>query len=109
MSAAIPDSHAFPFYQSQLAALLGGASVTGKKMFGATAVRVGGKVLMLSWRDTLVVKIPASQVDKFIAAVQARRFDPGHGHTSPTRAAVLRQCERPVAATRPGCSGMKQP
>jgi TfoX/Sxy family transcriptional regulator of competence genes len=89
MSTAIPDSDADRFYQSQRAALLGDASITEKKMFGTTALCVGGKVFMFPWRDTLVVKIPASQVDELIAAAHAKRFDPGHGRTSATWAAVF--------------------
>jgi TfoX N-terminal domain len=89
MSTAIPDSYADRFYQSQRAALLGDASITEKKMFGTTALCAGGKVFMFPWRDTLVVKIPASQVDELIAAAHAKRFDPGHGRTSATWAAVF--------------------
>jgi hypothetical protein len=46
MSTSIPDSDAGRFYQSQRAALLGDASITEKKMFGTTALCVGGKVFM---------------------------------------------------------------
>jgi TfoX/Sxy family transcriptional regulator of competence genes len=89
MSNGIPESAAERFCQSQYAALLGDASITQKKMFGTTALCVGGKVFMFPWRDTLVVKIPAAQVDELIAAGQAERFDPGHGRTSATWAAVF--------------------
>jgi TfoX/Sxy family transcriptional regulator of competence genes len=88
MSTAIPDSDADRFYQSQRAALLGDASITEKKMFGTTALCVGGKVFMFPWRDTLVVKIPASQVDELIAATNAKRFDPGHGRPSSRARAI---------------------
>jgi TfoX/Sxy family transcriptional regulator of competence genes len=77
------------FYQSQREALLGDASITQKKMFGTAALCAGGKVFMFPWRGTLVVKIPAAQVDELIAAGHAERFDPGHGRTSATWAAVF--------------------
>jgi hypothetical protein len=35
------------------------------------------------------VKIPAPQVDELIAAAHAKRFDPGHGRTCATWAAVF--------------------
>jgi TfoX/Sxy family transcriptional regulator of competence genes len=89
VSTAVPDSAVERFYQSQRAALLGDASITQKKMFGTTALCVGGKVFMFPWRDRLVVKIPAAQVDGLIAAGQAERFDPGHGRTGATWAAVF--------------------
>jgi hypothetical protein len=89
MPAPIPDSDAGRFYQSQRAALLGDASITEKKMFGTTALCAGGKVFMFPWRGKLVVKIPASQVDELIAAAHAERFDPGHGRTSATWAAIF--------------------
>jgi hypothetical protein len=50
------------FYAQQRSALLGDPSVTEKKMFGTTALCAGGKVLLFSWRDTLMVKTPAAQV-----------------------------------------------
>ena len=89
MSASIPGSDVDRFYQSQRAALLGDASITEKKMFGTTALCAGGKVFMFPWRDTLVVKIPAPQVDEFAAAAHAKRFDPGHRRTSATWVAIF--------------------
>ena len=77
------------FYQSQRAALSGDASITEKKMFGTTALCLGGNVFMSPWRDMLVVKIPVPQVDELIAGAHAERFDPGHGRTSATWAAIL--------------------
>jgi hypothetical protein len=58
-------------------------------MFGTTALCLGGKVLMFPWRSTLAVKISAPQVDELIASAHAQRFDPGHGRTSATCAAVF--------------------
>jgi TfoX/Sxy family transcriptional regulator of competence genes len=89
MPTADPDSVVERFYQAQRAALLGDASITQKKMFGTMALCVGGKVFMFPWRGALVVKIPAAQVDELIAAGHAELFDPGHGRTSATWAAVF--------------------
>jgi len=89
MPAEVPDSAAERFYQSQRTARLGDASITQKKMFGTTALCVGGKVFMFPWRGTLVVKIPAARIEELIAAGHAERFDPGHGRTSATWAAVF--------------------
>ena len=89
MSTGIPGSDAGRFYQAQRAALLGDPSITGKKMSGTTALCAGGKVFMFPWRGTLVVTIPAPRVDELIAAGHAERFDPGHGRTSATWAAVF--------------------
>jgi TfoX/Sxy family transcriptional regulator of competence genes len=89
MRAATPGSDAELFYRDQRTALLSGPSITEKKMFGTTALFVGGKVFMSPWKDTLVVKIPASRVDELIASGQAELFDPGHGRTSKTWASVF--------------------
>jgi TfoX/Sxy family transcriptional regulator of competence genes len=89
MPAATPDSDAAVFYNDQRAALLTDPSITEKKMFGTTALFVGGKVFMFPWKDTLVVKIPAARVDELIASGHAELFDPGHGRTSKTWAAAF--------------------
>jgi hypothetical protein len=67
-SAAAPGSAAALFYAQQRSALLGDPSVTEKKMFGTTVLCAGGKVLLFSWRDTLMVKTPAAQVQDLVAA-----------------------------------------
>jgi hypothetical protein len=46
MPTSIPGSNVGRFYQSQRASLLGGASITEKKMFGTTALCAGRKVFM---------------------------------------------------------------
>jgi hypothetical protein len=46
MATSIPGSVVDRLYQSQRAALLGDASITEKKMFGTTALCVGGQVFM---------------------------------------------------------------
>ena len=45
-------------------------------------------MFMFPWRDTLVVKIPAAQVQKLAVARAVKLFDPGHGRPSRTWAAV---------------------
>jgi TfoX/Sxy family transcriptional regulator of competence genes len=81
-------SAAASFYAEHRMALLGDPSVTEKKMFGTTALCVGGKVFVFPWRDALVVKIPAAQVQELVTAGAAELFDPGHGRVSKTWAAV---------------------
>lgn len=89
MPTVTPDSDAARFCERQRQTLLSDPSITEKKMFGTTALCAGGKVFMFPWKDTLVVKLPASQVDALIAAGHAELFDPGHGRTSKTWAAVF--------------------
>jgi TfoX/Sxy family transcriptional regulator of competence genes len=89
MPAATPGSDAELFCTDQRTALLSDPSINEKKMFGTTALFVGGKVFMFAWMDTPVVKIPASRVDELVASGQAELFDPGHGRTSKTWAAVF--------------------
>jgi TfoX/Sxy family transcriptional regulator of competence genes len=84
-----PDSEAQRFYERQRAAQLGQPAITEKKMFGTRALCVAGKVFMFAWREDLVLKIPANRVEELIASGQAKLFDPGHGRTSTTWAAVF--------------------
>ena len=52
---------------------------TGKG-FGATALKVDGKIFaMLSSQRLFVVKLPRARVDALVAAGRGSRFDPGHG------------------------------
>jgi TfoX/Sxy family transcriptional regulator of competence genes len=83
-----PGSAAASFCAEHRMALLGGPSVTEKKMFGTAALCVGGKVFLFPWRDALVVKIPAAQVQELVTAGAAEPSDPGHGRVSKTWAAV---------------------
>ena len=76
------------FYAQHRPALLGDHSVTEKKMFGTTALCAGGKVFPFPWKDALVVKIPAAQVQELVTAGAAEPFDPGHGRPGKTWAAV---------------------
>jgi hypothetical protein len=51
-----------------------------KKAFGATALKVNGKIFaMVSSADEFVVKLPRKRVDELEALGIGRKFDPGHG------------------------------
>lgn len=76
------------FYDRQRATLLHDPSITEKKMFGTTAMCVDGKVFMFAWKETLVMKLPAPLVAELVAAGDGELFDPGHGRTSATWAAI---------------------
>lgn len=86
--AAKPDSAAALFYAGRRSALLGDPAVTEKKMFGTMALCAGGKVFLFPWKDALVVKIPAAQVQELVTAGAAELFGPGHGRPDKTWAAV---------------------
>jgi len=50
------------------------------KGFGSGSLKINGKIFaMLSSKNQLVVKLPASRVAELIDAGQGIRFDPGHG------------------------------
>ena len=52
----------------------------GKKGFGSSALRVGGKIFaMLSSQGEFVVKLPRERVDELVASKKGKRFDPGGG------------------------------
>ena len=76
------------FCRQQRAALQGDPAITEKKMFGTTALCADGKVSLFPWQDALVVKLPAPHVQELVASGDAVLFDPGHGRTSKTWAAV---------------------
>ena len=82
------DSPAVLFYDAQRAALLVDPDITERKMFGTTALCIGGKVFMFPWKDALVLKLPADVVEELVASGEGELFDPGHGRTSKTWAAV---------------------
>jgi hypothetical protein len=53
---------------------------SGKKGFGSSALRVGGKIFaMVSSSGHFVVKLPKQRVDELERAGAGQRFDPGHG------------------------------
>jgi TfoX N-terminal domain len=47
--------------------------------FGASGLKVDGKIFAMVSRGELVVKLPRERVDELIAAGKGTRFDPGHG------------------------------
>jgi TfoX/Sxy family transcriptional regulator of competence genes len=49
------------------------------RMFGATALKVGGKVFAMLVKGELVVKLPASRAAALGESGKAHPFDPGHG------------------------------
>jgi TfoX/Sxy family transcriptional regulator of competence genes len=53
--------------------------VQGGRMFGATALKLGGKVFAMLVKGDLVVKLPASEAVDLVDAGVATFFDPGHG------------------------------
>jgi hypothetical protein len=57
----------------------GGAGDAPRKAFGASALKVDGKIFAMVAQGRLVVKQPRGRVDALIAAGEGLRFDPGHG------------------------------
>ena len=57
----------------------GGAGDAPKKAFGASALKVNGKIFAMVAQGRLVVKLPRGRVDALIASGEGLRFDPGHG------------------------------
>ena len=48
------------------------------KGFGASALKVKGKIFAMLVREKLVVKLSQSRVDVLVAAGEGERFDPRH-------------------------------
>jgi hypothetical protein len=57
----------------------GGAGDSPRKAFGASALKVNGKIFAMEAQGRLVVKLPRGRVDELIASGEGLRFDPGHG------------------------------
>jgi hypothetical protein len=55
------------------------AEASGKQRFGASALKVYGKIFAMPVKGRLVVKLPRQRVDALIASGDGERFDPGHG------------------------------
>jgi len=47
--------------------------------FGASGLKVHGKIFAMISRGALVVKLPRKRVDELVASGTGRAFDPGHG------------------------------
>lgn len=67
-------------------ALLGQPGVThssdaasGKRLFGASALKVHDKIFAMLAKGRLVVKLPRQRVDALVVSGDGERFDPGHG------------------------------
>ena len=52
---------------------------TGGSGFGATGLKVGGKLFAMLTKGELVVKLPRMRVEELVAAGTGQAFDPGHG------------------------------
>lgn len=55
------------------------ARVEQLRMFGSPCLKVAGRVFAALVNDHLIVKLPKSRVDRWVAADRGTRFDPGHG------------------------------
>lgn len=54
-------------------------AVTAAKLFGASGLKVQGKVFAMLVGEQLVVKLPRQRVDQLVAAGDGERFDRGDG------------------------------
>jgi hypothetical protein len=52
---------------------------TEGKGFGASGLKVGGKLFAMVSKGELVLKLPRERVGELIASGEGTRFDPGHG------------------------------
>jgi hypothetical protein len=52
---------------------------SGGTGFGASGLKIGGKLFAMLAKGELVVKLPKQRVDELIASGAGTRFDPGHG------------------------------
>ena len=66
-------------FASVVDSLIGQSKITQAKMFGATGLKVGGKVFSMVHKGRLVVKLPAERVAALIKSGDGAPFDPGHG------------------------------
>ncbi len=57
----------------------GGAGDAPRKAFGASALKVGGKIFAMLARSRLVVKLPRERVAALVESGAGTQFDPGHG------------------------------
>ena len=54
-------------------------SVAKGGKFGASGLKVDGKLFAMLSKGELVVKLPRQRVDELVASGAGRPFDPGHG------------------------------
>ncbi len=66
-------------FASAIESLINQPRITQSKMFGATVLKVGGKVFSMVHKGRLVVKLPAERVAALIKSGDGAPFDPGHG------------------------------
>ena len=66
-------------FASVIDSLIGQPKITQAKMFGATGLKIGGKVFSMVHKGRLVVKLPAARVAALIKSGDGAPFDPGHG------------------------------
>ena len=50
-----------------------------RRSFGATSLKVNGKIFAMLVKDRLVVKLSAPRVNELVSGGAGERFDPGHG------------------------------
>lgn len=50
-----------------------------RRSFGATSLKVRGKIFAMLVKDRLVVKLAAARVAELVASGAGEPFDPGHG------------------------------
>lgn len=78
------DGPAEKAFESLAKAQLARAGITSARMFGSTALKVGGKVFAVLYKGRLVLKLSEEEVATIVRAKEGVLFDPGHGRTSPT-------------------------
>lgn len=54
-------------------------SASRGRTFGASALKVNGKIFAMLVNGELVVKLPKQRVDELVSSKRGRPFDPGHG------------------------------
>ncbi len=57
-----------PLFEPVVASFAGDRTVAPARMFGSTALKVGGKVFAMLVKGKLVVKVPAGRVAALVAA-----------------------------------------
>lgn len=55
------------------------SDANGRRMFGAGALKIDGRIFAMLTGAHLVVKLPRGRVDALVISGDGERFDPGHG------------------------------